>query len=284
MKSIITLIVCAAAAFSAYAEVTPTKGTTDPRVRVVDYNRDEVVKLSTYFGVSTHIEFAQNERVLDKGLGDEKAWTAKDRENHLYLQPKAENPDTNITVVTNLRTYNFALVTEPVKAKDPNAWKSPNLVFDLRFRYPEQEAQALAAQGKAAAAKLEQKRIKEKLSGMLTEVDEAADNFDYWVAGSEGITPTSARDDGRFIYLTFSNNKDIPAVYVVDSDGNEALVNTNIVKGNTVVIQRMAQQLMLRKGNMVVSVLNKSFDAEAGYDNETGTVAADVVRVTKEVQ
>jgi type IV secretion system protein VirB9 len=283
VKYIVALFVCVFS-FSASAEITPTKGATDSRVRVVEYNRDEVVKLATYYGVSTHIEFAPNERILDKGLGDEKAWTAKDRENHLYLQPKAENADTNITVVTNQRTYNFALVVEPVKNKDPNAWKNPNLVFDLRFRYPEQEALALIEQGKAVAAKAEQKRIKAKLSAVLTEVDQANDNFDYWVAGTDAISPTSARDNGQFIYLTFSNNRDIPAVYVVDDEGHEALVNTTVVHGNSVVIQRMARQLMLRKENMVVSVLNKSFDPDAGYDNETGTVAADVVRVTKDAQ
>ena len=280
MKFSLLLSACLIA-FPALAEVTPNKATGDSRVRVVEYNRDEVVKLLTFYGASTHIEFEPNEKIIDKGMGDEKGWIVKDSLNHLYLQPKAEFPDTNITVVTDQRTYNFLLVLAPLPTKDPNSSKHASLVFDLRFKYPEKEAQAIAAQAKSAASKADQKKIRSKLSGSLTEADELVDNFDYWVAGSDPISPTAARDDGRFIYLTFSKNRDFPSVYVVDDEGNEALINTSVVSGNTIVVQRMARQLMLRKGNMVVSVLNKSFDPDGGEDNETGTASPDVLRVTK---
>jgi type IV secretion system protein VirB9 len=104
---------------------------------------------------------------------------------------------------------------------------------------------------------------------------------DYWVAGSEEISPTAARDDGRFIYLTFSNNRDMPAVYSVDAEGKEALITTNVIDGNTIVIQRLVNQLILRKGNAVASVLNKSFELNGGTDNTSGTIAPDVQRVIK---
>ena len=103
-------------------------------------------------------------------------------------------------------------------------------------------------------------------------------------AGSEEISPTAARDDGRFIFLTFSNNRDMPAIYSVDDEGNEALINTSVIDGNTIVIQRMVPRLMLRKGKAVASVINKSFDMNGGTDNKTGTVAKDVQRVIKGAQ
>lgn len=261
----------------ALAEVTPKKGDYDPRVRVVDYNPLNVVKLATFYGVSTHVQFGNGETIMDVAVGDDQAWKVVPRGNHLFIKPQATQADTNVTVVTDKRTYQFALVVQPRPMKDSTAWANPNLIFSLTFRYPDEEAAKAAVNAKKEAVKSRLGEIKGKLSDAKKE----GQNFDYWVAGSEEISPTAARDDGRFIYLTFSNNRDMPAVYSVDAKGNEALINTNVIDGNTIVIQRLVAHLMLRKGNAVASVINKSFDLNGGIDNTTGTVAPDVERVIK---
>lgn len=261
----------------AFAELTPKQGAFDPRVRVVDYNPLNVVKLSTFYGVSTHVQFAEGENIIDVAVGDDQAWKIVPRGNHLFIKPQAQKADTNVTVVTDKRTYQFALVVQPRRASDSTAWKDPNLIFSLSFRYPEEEAAQLARSDSKAAIKARLDQVKTKLTG----ASKAGQNFDYWVAGSEEISPTAARDDGRFIYLTFSNNRDMPAVYSVDAKGNEALINTNVIEGNTIVVQRLVPNLILRKGDAVASVVNKSFNLNGGIDNTTGTVASDVLRVVR---
>ena len=82
------------------------------------------------------------------------------------------------------------------------------------------------------------------------------------------------------MYLTFGNNRDMPAVYSTDAVGNEALVGTS-VEGRDVVVPRMVRKLVLRKGNAVACVVNKSFDINGGKDNTTGTIAPSVERVLK---
>ena len=264
----------------ALAELTPQKGDFDPRVRIVDYNPMNVVKLSTFYGVSTHVQFAEGETIQDVAVGDDQAWKVVPRGNHLFIKPQATNADTNVTVVTSLRTYQFALVVQPRPFKDSTAWADPNLIFSLTFRYPDDEAAKAAASAKQLALKAKLGEVKNKLS----DAAKAGENIDYWVAGSEEISPTAARDDGRFIYLKFTNNRDMPAVYEVDEKGNEALINTNVIDGNTIVVQRLVRRLMLRKGDAVASVINKSFDLNGGIDNTTGTVAPDVERVIKGAQ
>ena len=266
------------------AELTPAQGQYDPRVRVVDYNPMNVIKLSTFYGVSTHVQFAPGESIKDVAVGDEQAWKVVPRGNHLFIKPLATKADTNITVVTDLRTYQFALVVQPRPIKDAHAWADPNLIFSLAFRYPDEEAAKLSA-SLAAGAKREASRasageLKSKLSSDRKDIR----NLDYWVAGSPEVSPSAARDDGRFIYLTFNNNGEMPAVYSVDGQGNEALINTNVIEGNTIVVQRMVAHLILRKGNAVASVINKSFDLNGGMDNTTGTVVPDVERVIKGAQ
>lgn len=264
----------------AMAEITPPKGDYDPRVRIVDYNPLNVVKLATFYGVSTHVQFADGETIRDVAVGDDQAWKVVPRGSHLFIKPQAEKADTNVTVITDKRTYQFALVVQRRAVKDSTAWADPNLIFSLAFRYPDEEAAKAAASAQKEALQARLGEIKGKLSDATKE----GQNFDYWVAGSEEISPTAARDDGRFIYLTFTNNRDMPAVYSVDEQGNEALINTNVIDGNTIVVQRLVRRLILRKGIAVASVVNKSFDLGGGMDNTTGTVSQDVERVIKGAQ
>jgi len=289
----------------ALAEVPPPKGPFDPRVRVVDYNPMNVVHLSTFYGVSTHVQFAQDESINDVAIGDDQAWKVVPRGNHLFIKPQATNADTNITVVTNKRTYQFALVVQPRPLKDATAWANPNLIFSLTFQYPDEEAAQRAAESarikaanaaesarvnaanavaaEAAAAERAEKASKEEIKARLANAKKEMVNTDYWVAGSDDISPTEAKDDGRFIYLTFSNNRDFPAVFAVEPNGKAALINTH-VEGNTIVIQRLLPKLMLRRGDSVASVVNKAFDPNGGKDNGSGTIAPGVERIVKGAQ
>ena len=263
----------------ALAEMTPARGVYDSRVRVVDYNPMNVVKLSTFYGVSTHIEFSENETIKDLAVGDDQAWMVKPRRNHLFIKPKATRADTNITVITDKRTYQFALVIHTRSRNDARAWADPNLIFSLKFRYPDEENLRFAKRRnkEEIAARLKHEKPHNIQQG-------SGNNDDYWVAGSEEISPTSAYDDGRFIYLEFENNKDMPAIYsvdTVDGEDKESLVNTNVINNNTIVVERLLPRLMLRKGGYVASVINKSFNINGGTDNLSGTISPDVIRSIK---
>lgn len=280
MKRLI-LIAALSLPMLAQAEITPARGQYDPRVRIVDYNPLNVVRLSTFYGVSTHVQFEEGESILNVSVGDSLAWEIAPRANHLFIRPREKKADTNVTVVTNKRAYQFVLVVEPRSMKDATAWQDPDLIFSLSFKYPDDEAAKAAAISNAAVRAEQQRQAKADMKHKFAAAEKAAENFDYWVAGPETVAPTAARDDGRFIYLSFTNNRDLPAVYEVDGKGQESLINTNVIDGNTIVIQRLVRQLMLRRGDEVASVVNKSFDVNGGKDNTTGTVSPDVVRVIK---
>ncbi|MGY4831817.1 P-type conjugative transfer protein VirB9 (plasmid) [Sphaerotilaceae bacterium SBD11-9] len=273
MKLIAALLLVPALAM---AEVTPDRGSFDARVRVVNYNPANVVKLATFYGVSTHVQFASDEVIKDVALGDTQAWEVRPRTSHLFIKPKAKQADTNLTVITDRRVYQFALMVQPSDVKDEKAWRNPDLIFSLSFKYPDDEAAASAIRTRVEAQRAQAGEAK----SLLASAKARAENTDYWVSGSAEISPTAARDDGRFIYLSFSNNRDMPAVYTVSAEGDEALVQTN-VEGNTIVVQRMSRMLRLRKGKAVACVVNKAYDIDGGRDNGTGTVSPDVKRVLK---
>lgn len=52
------------------------------------------------------------------------------------------------------------------------------------------------------------------------------------------------------------------ARYTVDSDGNEALVNTN-VDGNTIAVHRVVRRLVLRKGNSATCVVKSAYASKS---------------------
>ncbi len=266
-----------------FAEITPKPGVYDPRVRIVEYNAQDVVNISTYFGVSTHIKFGDEETIEDKniGTGDSDAWRIiiSGNKNNLFIMPRAKNADMNMTVITNKRIYQFALTVDPRPLDDATVWRSAALIYSLSFRYPDEEAEKAALLAKAEEINRQLGSMKSKLASIKT----FCKNSDYWVAGSDEVMPSAACDDGRFIHLTFSNNRDMPAIYTVDSEGKESLVNSN-VDGNTIEIHRMVRRLVLRKGNAVACVVNKAFDANGGDDNVSGTISPDVERVIKGVK
>ncbi len=275
LPMIVALVLVGSGIPATWAEVLPPKGNTDGRVRVVDYDPMNVIRLVTQFGVSTHVEFPEEELVQDVAVGDDQAWKLVPRRNHLFIKPVAEKADTNVTVVTSKHTYNFALTVKSQNGTADASWSDADLIYTLYFRYPGEERK------KKEAAKKE-KIQKEKEAVVKAELEQKGPirNIHYFRQGSDLIAPVEAWDDGRFTYLTFAQVQDIPAVYLEDDDGKEALVNTTFQDRSTIVIHRVVPRLIIRQGDQVARIENRSFTTEQKW-TETGTTSPTIQRVEK---
>lgn len=264
----IALALCLGVANSALALEVPAGGQFDKRVKFINYNPSEVVKLVGHYGFSTHIQFSASEKVQQIAMGDTEAWNVAPVDNHIFIKPKAEKATTNMTVVTTHRVYNFDLSAHWSQSGS----HSNDMFFQINFKYPQEIAAAEKAENDA-------KRLQARLS--LTNSPVPA-NWNYWSKGSVEVTPTKAFDDGRFTYLSFTNNAEMPAIYVVNPDGTESLVNTSINPANpdTIVVHKVARQFVMRKGNSVACIFNKSYDSY-GVTNRTGTTSPGIQRVIK---
>ena len=98
-------------------------------------------------------------------------------------------------------------------------------------------------------------------------------------AGSADIVPTMVYDDGRFTYLRFPGNREVPAVFHVLGDGSETLVNARM-EDDALVVDRVSRRLMLRAGSAVVGIWNEAFDLE-GSPAKGSTTVPGVQRVLK---
>jgi type IV secretion system protein VirB9 len=98
-------------------------------------------------------------------------------------------------------------------------------------------------------------------------------------AGSQDIAPTLVYDDGRFTYLRFPGNREVPTVFHVLGDGSETLVNARM-EDDLLVVDRVSRKLMLRAGSAVVGLWNEAFDLD-GRPPDDGTTVPGVQRVLK---
>src|SRR5271154_4511706 len=185
MRSTIWVLAAACLLFAlnsprVYAELTPARGLVDPRVRVVAYDPEQVIKLHGYVGYQIHFQFAEGESFVNLAAGDNKALDVGYEANHLVLKPVAEKVATNITVITSRRVYQFDY---SATAERPDADRL-DVIYSLRFIYPQEEA-------RKAAEELEQQRTNLKLASADEDLHRVR-NRNYWGCGASAIRPVSA--------------------------------------------------------------------------------------------
>lgn len=266
----IASVYLALAAPQVHAELTPARGLVDPRVRIVAYDAEQVIRLHGYVGYQIHFQFADGETFVNLAAGDNKALDVGYEANHLVLKPLAEKVATNITVITSRRVYQFDY-SASAERPDPNR---EDVIYSLRFIYPQEEA-------RKAAETLEQQRTNLKLAS-AAEDPHRARNSDYWGCGASAIRPQSAYDDGVQTRLRFPAHAEFPTMYVKNDDESESLVNFT-VENDEVVIHRVARNFVLRRGQLVACIQNRAFDG-GGQRLDSQTLVPGVERVTKGVK
>lgn len=223
---------------------------TDGRIKVVAFQRNNVVPVQANTFVTTQIVFAKDEVIENIQNGDLAAWTVsvqKGLPNMLFLKPTMLGSNTNMTVVTNLHTYYFHLISNKNQINQIN--QVGDSTYAIHFSYPEQMREKMLSNLKYNKA---QKRA------ILNAHKNPQDyNWNYSFSGTHSIMPLHIFDDGRFTYLQLQAGQSIPAVFAVNNAaGKESVVNYRR-DGQYIVVQQIAPQFSLRAGkHHVASIFN----------------------------
>ena len=242
----------------ACAETIPARGVADVRIRTAAYDANEVYRIQGYVGYEIDLQFEQGETFVGMGAGDIDALSFVSQDNHLFIKPKAARINTNLTVLTTRRPYQFVYSAAPLRPDTAD----PEIMFVVRFSYPPNNGDVIAA---GVDRMFEQSRSERKR------------NMDYGYCGSPSIQPTSASDDGIQTRLRFAAKAEQPAIFVKNDDGSESLLNFSM-EGADVVIHRVVRQLIIRRGRLTGMIVNKGFTG-SGERLESGTVSSSVQRV-----
>lgn len=240
MSRLFALILAAMMCFApmVQAAIAPDPGPGDPRIRVVHYDPNEVIELEATLGYQMTIEFGLGERIENVSIGDGFAWqlTPNHKANLLFIKPLDAKSTTDMTVVTNLRRYVFDLSARRAARHDDRS-----IIFGVRFEYPE----TFVAAAEPPPPPPPPSPPKDS-------------NHAYEITGSRNSAPLKVFDDGHSTYFTFPETEEYPAIFAVDPDGKEAVVNS-ATRDGFVVVDRLAAAFVLRRGAEVTRVLNEGY-------------------------
>jgi type IV secretion system protein VirB9 len=204
------------------------------------YNPNELYRYFGHYTYQGFIEFSAGETISTISMGNPTLWLVETLDNRIFLKPVGEdNSETNMTVLTNKKVYHFELV-----AKEAKGLGDKDLIFVVKFSYPDDKDKNLVEFAKTPPSDEPDMR------------DLSSYNFNYQYTGEKTIAPSKVFDDGIFTYFQFnSRNSEVPAIYAVDSEGFESLINYRIT-GTYMVVEKVAPQYSLRNGSDIVCVYN----------------------------
>lgn len=126
-------------AFSFLAKPAMSQGvipiTTDSRIKTLVYNPNEVYELKFHYGYQSFIEFSEGEAIEMISMGESFAWRLTPADRRLFIRPLEIAAHTNMTIITNLRTYQF-----DIRSAEYDGKADEELVYVVRFFYPELRA------------------------------------------------------------------------------------------------------------------------------------------------
>jgi len=218
----------------------------DPRIRSTPYVENAVVSLMGHFGFQMVIEFNDDETIENVAIGDSVSWqiTPNRRGDVLILKPISAAAPTNMTVVTTMRRYTFALEAQSAAEAQPN-----EMTFVLRFIYPQLKEGVDAAEAQAIA---------DAEADEPTSAETAMKNKNYSYEGSREIIPSQIFDDGRSTYFQWPARAPTPAIFLVSNDGKESVINHGYVDGY-IVVDRVAPVFSLKHGDYETLIYNDGF-------------------------
>lgn len=151
-KALCITLLAATLAGPVAAVETPRSSPYDYRIKSVVYNPQDTVIVDAVVGLATHITVSPGERYVTHVFGDSDAWSFAHVENHFFIKPKEAHGDTNLTIVTDKRTYHILLrYIGDYQARGENGrqetrfirtpWSMRQATLELTFTYPFEEAQ-----------------------------------------------------------------------------------------------------------------------------------------------
>lgn len=217
----------------------------ESRIRVINYAPNSVIRFVGHYNFHSIIEFGLDEEIKTITMGESIGWQLNPAGNRIFLKPIGLNATTNMTVITNRRTYFFEM-----HAEQASSISDSNLAFITKFMYPDGQI-----------------TVPTTISHSNSNLDLTKPvqyNFKYRISGKAiNIEPILVFDDGKFTYFKFKDvNADIPSIFLVDPNLNESLINYRVSDGY-IVVERVTAKFTLRYGKEIICVFNDKHDVQA---------------------
>ncbi|MBB4087527.1 TrbG/VirB9 family P-type conjugative transfer protein [Sphingomonas carotinifaciens] len=208
----------------------------DPRIATKFYDEGRVVRFEGRANLQSTIAFGEGERIENVAIGDSSRWqvTPNKRANVLFIKPVAISARTNMTVITDRHTYLFELVASP---------RAPS-TYLLRFTYPAPPPAPPAPEPKEAV----QVAATPPVPATPLQL-----HFGWAAKGDKALMPERSFDDGNSLYLSWPQDRPVPAVLTIGPDGTEGPTNF-AVRGDYIVVEGVPTRVVLRSGKSALTL------------------------------
>jgi type IV secretion system protein VirB9 len=197
------------------------------------YDPDVVTPVNATYGYQLMVQFGADERIENVAIGDGASWqvTPNKGASLLFIKPVDHAPRTNMTVITDRRSYLFELYADA-----PRHGGDQGISYVIRFTYPPDPVVVAAPPPPPPERR----------------------NRAYTYKGSRSLLPSLMFDDGQFTYFRWVEDGSTPAIFLLADDGSESLVDYSFRDGYQVV-EQVASRFQLRDGKSVTTVINNGW-------------------------
>lgn len=246
-RKVLAAAVLLAAGFgNAQSAMSPMTFPQETRLIQFVFDKNRTYNILTRPNATTNIQLSPGETMTAFALGDTVQWIYDQAPGHIFIKPTRANLFTSATLVTNKRSYQLQLRSSP---SDGNwyqrvTWNYPRLV--------------IARKQLKTAKEKENQRITKLEAGQVNAPDSL--DFNYKIKGRAGFKPISVFNDGRFTWLKLpANAETTPAVFLKRK--NKLVLVNYTVRGDFIVVQRLANTLVLKAGDSEVIVRRSGFSS-----------------------
>ena len=275
---ILQLLAGLALVFSASATFAGQPITTDSRIKTFVYNANEVFSITTHYGYQSNVEFGQKESIETVSVGDRVGWQIIPAGRRLFIRAMEENAHTNMTIITNQRSYQFDLRSSSADA----VFGSEELTYVVRFFYSDDvssgapmptsyvsDVSPLASQqggyasapvypvASGAIAPAPTPRNAAPVANVANVAPVSSVNYRYTYSGPNDIAPVKIYDDGRSTYFKFTGNSN-PRVAVITARGETLDVPVRRTNDGLVVVDVVAPRFSINQSGRQVVVYNEA--------------------------
>lgn len=280
----IALLVSCATPLAAFdVAANPSAPMYDSRIKLLRYDEGDVYTMMTRYGYQTNIVFDRNETIETISVGDRSVWQIIPAGHRMFIRPMTDGASTNMTVLTNKRSYQFDL--KSTSSADENA----DIVYVAKFVYGDRQMPAALppmppmppAQDAAPAmtpppSEPLPAETTKPVSVQPVEMPPVSPdakegpgitqpvhpNYNYTYSGPDILAPLQVFDNGKSTFIRYNTlPQPLPEVFAVDAAGTEQLVAPEH-KDRMLVVPTIASSLIIKQPQGTITIYNELLNPE----------------------
>lgn len=210
---------------------------------IFDYYSTSTYQIFTKINYTTTIKLNSDEEVTYIGSGDTENWDldqakgGADGATLIFIKPLFENLNTNLSIITNKRTYYIYLVSDK-KAYNPLVqWQYP---YEANMSFKNYKNNQMINK----SVQLETSNINDL-------------NFEYSYDKSSSLAPLQVYNDKRKTVIVMPKDiQEMPIIYSYGLDGNLNQVNYRVI-GQNIIVDKVLSKIQLILGTSKLEIKSK---------------------------